>query len=231
MNVLAIGAHPDDIELFCAGTLARYAQAGHSVAFAVICDGSGGVPGVAQEEARRLREAESRSAASIIGATVHHLRLDASNLSAGDGAAQSQLADVIREATPRVILTHDPLDHFSEHVVTSELVSRCRSMHGKRTRAMAPADPPEVIYMDTLSGLGFEPEQFVDITEVFATKREMIACCQGEIERWPNNPTLPWLDWLTVQSRYRGIQAGVGYAEAFRRPATWGNISPARLLP
>ena len=229
MNVLAVGAHAFGTLFLAGGTLARYAADGHRVTLAIVY--SPPPESLAPGETALAWENEALRAASLIGATVHHLRLDASNLSAGDGAAQSQLADVIREATPRVILTHDPLDHFSEHVVTSELVFRCRSVHGRRTGATAAADPPEVIYMDTLSGLGFEPEQFVDITDVFATKREMIACCQREIEEWPNNPTLPWPDWLTVQSRYRGIQGGVGYAEAFRRPAAWGNMSPARLLP
>jgi len=229
VNVLAVGAHAFEALFLTGGTLARYAADGHRVALAVICAPS--PEGLASGETALARENEALRAASLIGATVHHLRLDASNLSAGDGAAQSLLVDVIRETTPRVILTHDPLDHCPEHVLTSELVFRCRPMGGRRTGATTPADPPDVIYMDTLSGLGFEPEHFVDVTDVFATKREMIACCQGENKDWPGNPTAPWLDWMTIQSRYRGIQGGVGYAEAFRRPPSWGNMSPERLLP
>lgn len=229
MNVLAVGAHAFETLFLTGGTLARYAADGHAVALAILC--APPPESLALGETALARENETLRAASLIGATVHHLRLDAASLSAGDGAAQSLLADVIRKTTPRVILTHDPLDHFPEYVLASELVFRCRSMHGRRTGATAPVDPPEVIYMDTLSGLGFEPEQFVDVTDVFATKREMIACCGHEADEWPNNPRLSWLDWLTVQSRYRGIQGGVGYAEAFRRPAAWGNMSPARLLP
>jgi len=229
VNVLAVGAHVFETLFLTGGTLARYSADGHAVAIAIICAPS--AESLTAGETALAWENEALRAASLIGADVHHLRLDASSPAAGDGAAQSLLAEVIRETAPRVILTHDPRDRCPEHVLTSELVFRCRPAASSRNGPSWLADPPNVIYADTMSGLGFEPEHFVDITDVFATKREMIACCQGEVEESPNGPAAPWLHWLTVQSRYRGIQAGVGYAEAFRRPLVRGSISPARLLP
>jgi hypothetical protein len=96
---------------------------------------------------------------------------------------------------------------------------------------LSPEDPPEVIFMDTIGGLGFEPEEFVDISEHFHTKRRMIECYESEIAEWQDHPVFSWLEWLEVNSRYRGIQSGVRYAEAFRRANKWGVRSTKRLLP
>ena len=66
MNVLAIGAHPDDIELSCAGTLARYAQEGHLVSMAIFTCGNMGDLEIAPMELAEIRKAESEESAAIL---------------------------------------------------------------------------------------------------------------------------------------------------------------------
>src|ERR1041385_5002720 len=70
MNILAIGAHPDDIEILCAGTLALYAQARHNVTMAVFTDGSMGDLHIPPPKLARIRQEEQRAAADIIGARL-----------------------------------------------------------------------------------------------------------------------------------------------------------------
>ncbi len=70
MNVLAIGAHPDDIEILCAGTLALYAQARHNVTMAVFTDGSMGDVHIPPAKLAKIRHEEQKAAADIIGARL-----------------------------------------------------------------------------------------------------------------------------------------------------------------
>lgn len=234
MNVLAIGAHPDDIELFCAGTLARYAQAGHNVAFAVICDGAGGVPGVAQEESRRIREAESRSAASIIGATVHHLGWRNHGIPAHDGALL-QFLEVIRKTDPTVVISHAPSDCFFDHQRTSRLVDDAISLATVRdveTESPALSHQPCLFYMDTTLGLSFHPNEHVDITSVFEVKRAMLECHRTQTSLVFENPHEPSImEIMEVSALFRGIQCGVRYAEAYRLEPRWDRTMIWRLLP
>jgi LmbE family N-acetylglucosaminyl deacetylase len=67
MRILAIGAHPDDLEILCAGTLARYTQEGHEVIMAVATDGTAGHMVIKPPELARIREREARAAAELLG--------------------------------------------------------------------------------------------------------------------------------------------------------------------
>ncbi|MCZ7545518.1 MAG: PIG-L family deacetylase [Anaerolineae bacterium] len=69
-SVLAVGAHPDDIEILCAGTLARYAQAGVRVVIGVATDGSAGHMAIPPDELAGIRRAEAERAAAVIGAEL-----------------------------------------------------------------------------------------------------------------------------------------------------------------
>ena len=68
MRVLAVGAHPDDLELLCGGTLAKYAQLGHHVTMAVATNGEVGSMTLTKEEIAAVRKAEAAAAAAVIGA-------------------------------------------------------------------------------------------------------------------------------------------------------------------
>ncbi|MFB3880148.1 MAG: PIG-L deacetylase family protein [Armatimonadota bacterium] len=229
MNVLVVGAHAFETLFLVGGTIARLAADGHRVALAVSCAPHPGGAAAPQEAADR--QEESRRATSLIGATPYLLGFTADALRGGAEAPQSQLCEVFRQTAPRLILTHDPVDCSEEHTLTSQLASRCHSIVKRDGASDQSAGPSAIVFMDTLSGLGFEPEQFVDITEFYATKREMLMCFRSKLERKPDDQSPPWMEWLEVHSRFRGIQSGVGFAEAFRRPVVWGSMSPERLLP
>ena len=75
MNVLAIGAHPDDVEILCAGTLAKYAAAGHKVFIGIATNGDVGSQVMSRDEIREIRHAEAKNAADVIGAELLWLGL------------------------------------------------------------------------------------------------------------------------------------------------------------
>ncbi|RPI99153.1 MAG: PIG-L family deacetylase, partial [Chloroflexi bacterium] len=72
-RVLAVGAHPDDLEILCGGTLARYARQGDHVTMAIATDGSAGHMLIPPEELAGIRRAEAQAAAALIGADLHWL--------------------------------------------------------------------------------------------------------------------------------------------------------------
>jgi LmbE family N-acetylglucosaminyl deacetylase len=234
VNVLAIGAHPDDIELYCGGTMARYAEAGHGVFFAVVCDGCSGAPEFGPEEAGRIRAEESRNAASVIGAEVIHLGYPDHCIPTDEGVLL-RLADVIRQAEPSVLFSHDPADCFIDHVRVSRLVEEAVFLASARNvETHFPVTPqhPTLFYMDTVVGLSFQPSEYVDVSGVMETKRRMLECHKSQTSRAfsdPNDPTI--MEMMEVSARYRGMQCGVRYAEAFRLQQKWDRTTPWRVLP
>jgi LmbE family N-acetylglucosaminyl deacetylase len=234
VNVLAIGAHPDDIELYCAGTLARYAAAGHKVAMAVVCSGATGVHSLPLDEAARLRELESLRSASLIGAEAHHLRyLD--HQIPSDEAPLLRITDLIRRAEASVVITHDPNDCFIDHKRTTQLVEEAIDLAVQpnvQTESPPASVHPVLFYMDTVTGLAFQPSDFVDVTPVFDVKRRMLECHQSQIQPILDDSDEPIImELMEISARFRGIQCAVRYAEAFRQQLKYDRSMTWRLLP
>jgi LmbE family N-acetylglucosaminyl deacetylase len=99
MNVLAIGAHPDDIELQCAGTLALYAKSGHRVFMAVATNGNVGSPTHSREAIAAIRRKEQEASCALIGATLIWMDFDDEWLF-NDRPTRARFIDAIREADP-----------------------------------------------------------------------------------------------------------------------------------
>ncbi len=234
MNVLAFGAHPDDIELYCGGTLAKYTRAGHSVTMAVICNGVAGRGNTGPEEIIRIRAQESLQAASAIGADSVHLGYPDHRIPMDD-SVRYRITDIIRRARPSVVFVHAPHDCYLDHVRTSTLVEECLDLAPDRqveTESPPLSEWPPLYYMDTVSGLGFEPDEFVDITDVFSIKRKMIECHASQLAVWDSDPSVDSpADMMEISARFRGIQCGVRYAEGFRIAHKWGRLWVSRVLP
>ena len=89
---------------------------------------------------------------------------------------------------------------------------------------------PPVYYLDTLAGLGFLPEQYVDITSVFEQKREVLSRHVSQVEWMREGGGADLVDLMETMSRFRGIQCGVRYAEAFRPAHLWLRERPLRCV-
>ncbi|MEM7112513.1 MAG: PIG-L family deacetylase [Chloroflexota bacterium] len=219
MRVLAIGAHPDDLEILCGGTLAKYCQQGHQVFMVHLANGSRGSNQYSEAELITIRRQEAREAARLIGAEyieggfANDLEIYPSQ------TLRDQVTDLIRMAEPDVIITLAPNDYSPDHNYTSQLVfdaSHAVTIPLYKTKHKANRTPAAILFMDTVTGIGFQPEEYVDISDVIETKKQMILCHQSQQAFAASHRQAKFLENALVQSRFRGHQAGVDYAEGFR---------------
>jgi LmbE family N-acetylglucosaminyl deacetylase len=232
-RVLAVSAHPDDIELSCAGTLARFLRAGTYVHLAIACRGDRGSTGCGpdQDLARRRAE-EARQAAEILGAALD--LLDVGDTEVDDTPEiRGRVLRLLRSVRPDLIITHAPTDYHQDHVRLGTLVANCAwfaTSPGHDT-GQPPLDAlPTVVFMDNVAGMNFEPTHYVDITETIAVKRQMLACHQSQINRTDSG--ISRLEELAeTLAKLRGFQCGVAYAEAFQAAPLWGRRRPEPIFP
>jgi LmbE family N-acetylglucosaminyl deacetylase len=233
MNVLAIGAHPDDLEILCAGTLARCAERGDRVTMLVMTDGSAGHAEIPAAELARLREGEARAVAALIGAEFVWLGLR-DEFVFNDDPTRLLLLNAIRGARPDLILTHSPDDYHPDHRATSRAVFDASFIMGlPNVRTENPAHPgvATLYYFDTLAGHGFLPTEYVDISAAWETKRQMLACHATQVDWLRHHDAIDIFDFMETVARFRGLQCGVRHAEAFRLADAWPRVKPRRLLP
>jgi LmbE family N-acetylglucosaminyl deacetylase len=162
MKVLALGAHPDDIEISMFGALAAWQAAGAELAFAIATDGAkGGTGDPAALSATRKNEAQA--AAALLGVEPHFLDFPDGAL-VPDAALVAALKSLIGEVLPDIIVTHAPNDYHGDHRALSEAV------------ALASSFTAPVIHADNLRGVGSEPVFYVDISDHFTLKTQAIRC-------------------------------------------------------
>lgn len=236
MNILAVGANPDDIEFLCSGTLALYAQNGHRVSMAYLTAGDKGGEGVSPGEIAATRKREAEKAAALIGADVFPLGIP-------DGEVEPTLenrrllVDVIRKSEPDVIITHNPNDYMSDHCYTSALVCDAAFWAAVPNYEGRPDNLPKcgkfasLYYMDTLGGIGFQPEEYVDITAVFERKLAMLSCHKSQLEWMKKQSGMDFPDYMRTAAKYRGYQCGAAYAEGFIAAKKYLSLTTKRLLP
>jgi LmbE family N-acetylglucosaminyl deacetylase len=233
VNVIAIGAHPDDIEFYCSGTLARCAARGDNVFFCVVANGDKGGYGISPEELAAIRAEEAKRAAAVIGATLIHIGLPDLGIHVCDEHL-NLIVDAIRQAKADLIITHCPDEYMRDHKNTSELVYQASFMVGIpnwETKVPYYKGMPPVYYMEPPGGMGFIPTEYVDVTDVWDKKRAMLSCHKSQVSWLKEHDNMDMLDSMEVMGRYRGEQCGVRYAEGFRQMALWPRMRTERLLP
>ena len=238
MNILAIGAHPDDIEINCGGTLAKYASQGHKVFTATATNGNVGSATIPMDEIARIRKEEARKAAALIGAEYICLDYD-DEMFFEDREARLKFIDLVRYCQADVILTHNPKDYNPDHELTSKIVTDIPVMIpvAKIKTPNKPCDKiPLIAYFEPVNGIGFVPTEYVDITDFIETKMAMCACHQSQITWMQDNykdalQDQNFFDKYRTIAEYRGIQCGVKYAEGFRMAYDAYRVAPRRVLP
>jgi len=235
MNILAIGAHPDDIEILCAGTLARYAQQGHAIYVSSFTSGNMGDLKVPPLELGHTRKGEAEAAAAILGARLLWPAIT-DELVFPNEEQRRVMIDLVRQANPDVILTHSPTDYHPDHRYVSQLVFDSYFQKGLphlpgQHEPACRFGQAQVYYMDTLAGIGFNPVEYVDITSVIDTKRRMLECHQSQIKPMRELAHTDMLELVEVQARFRGLAAGCRYAEGFARLEAYQRGLTTRILP
>jgi len=235
MNILAIGAHPDDIEMQCAGTLSLYAAAGHQVYIAVATNGNVGSPTLSREEIAALRHQEQSNACMLIGAKLIWMDFDDEWLM-NDRPTRARFIDAIREASPDVMFIHGPTDYHPDHRIAGQVAEDARipaSVRLVQTALPHIEKIPPLFHMDNPAGLAFTPEIYVDITEVMETKSKMLLCHQSQDE-WMKatfGEQTSITDMMFTNAKMRGLEAGYAYAEGFRQVKTFPVTGTSARLP
>jgi N-acetylglucosamine malate deacetylase 1 len=186
---MAISAHPDDIEFFMAGTMLLLSEAGYELHYLTIANGGCGGTQHDAITIARTRAAEAKHAAKILGATFHASFCNDLEI-VYDLKPLRELASIIREVKPGIILTHPPVDYMEDHTCTCRLVVTAAFAREMPNFVTTPAREPysgEVtIYHATPHGLTdpfgrlMIPEFFVNTEGVHLRKCEALAAHQSQ---------------------------------------------------
>lgn len=234
MNILAIGAHPDDIEVLCAGTLALYAEQGHNIFIAVSTNGNVGSPTHSSVEIAAIRHAEQKASCAILGAELIWMDFDDEWLF-NDRPTRTVFIDAIRQADPDVVFIHSPTDYHPDHRVAGQVAEDARipsSVRLVETSLPAIGKVPHMFYMDTVGGVDFEPEYYVDVSSVIEIKRRMLLCHESQ-DAWIRAvfDDASILDLMEKIGAQRGTTMNCKFAEGFREVRTYPRTGGYALLP
>ncbi|HQS17950.1 PIG-L deacetylase family protein [Reyranella sp.] len=204
-RVLAIGAHPDDVEIGCGGTLARHRAKGDVLNILTLSRGAAGGD-------VNVRMAEAYRAADLLGAKLHLANLRDTHISEG-GKTIEIIETAVREVRPTHVYTHCSEDTHQDH----------RAAHA--ASLVATRDVPNVYcYQSPSSTVDFSPQRFVDITPFIKQKVKAIDAYHSQVERMESIQN----DLIVATARYWGRFAGHVLAEPLKviRERT-GDISRA----
>lgn len=195
MNVLAIGAHPDDLEYGCAGTLIQHAHRGDQVYLMIVTDGDKG--GDAE-----LRKREQLEAAKIIGATEVFFGGFPDTRFECNRESITHIEEIIKRCKADTVYTHFGTDTHQDHrAIAQAVVPAARSV-------------PNLIFFEGLSSQDFIPTVFVDIGRVINQKMAALEAHSSQVHK-TNIQNMSILDISRSAANFRGIQGRVTYAEGF----------------
>ncbi|NHM07024.1 bacillithiol biosynthesis deacetylase BshB1 [Flavobacterium sp. CYK-4] len=221
LDILAIGAHPDDVELGCAGTIAKEVALGKKIGIIDLTRGELGTRGSAE-----IRDLESAAAAKILGVAVRENLNMRDGFFVNDESHQLAVIRMIRKYQPEIVLSNAIDDRHIDHPKGSQLVSDACFLSGL-TRIettwqgeVQKAWRPKVVY-HYLQWKNIEPDFVVDITGYNEKRIEAIMAYSSQFyDPKSNEPETPiatknFLESLNNRPRELGRLTGVEYAEGF----------------
>ncbi len=221
-RALAIYAHPDDPDVSCGGTLAKWAAAGSEVHVCVCCDGGKGSLGPETDEGQLVRERyrEVEASGRVLGVTAHHWFGYPDGELDDNTELRARVVALVRQLRPDAVLAPDPTAVFFGSNYVNHRDHRMVGWAVLDAVSPAAANPhyfPEMgsahqVPLLYLSGT-LEPDTWVDITETIDSKAAALACHASQIGEGGE-----WLRSVVGQrAEEAGQDAGVRYAEAFRK--------------
>ena len=221
IDILAIGAHPDDVELGCAATLAKEISYGKKVGILDLTRGELGTRGTPE-----IRETEAKNAAEILGAKFRH------NLEFSDGfvinnaSSQLEIIKIIRKYQPDIVLCNAIDDRHIDHGMASKLTSDAcflsglekieTILDGNHQKAWRPKHVYHYIQWKNI-----EPDFVVDVTDFLGKKLEAVFAFNSQFhQKDADEPETPitstnFRDSITYRAQDLGRLIGVEYAEGF----------------
>lgn len=221
MDILAIGVHPDDVELSCAGTLIKHVQMGQQVGIIDLTQGELGTRGSAE-----LRLQEAAAAAKVMGIDIRENLGMADGFFTNDKAHQLLLIEYIRKYRPKVVIANALEDRHPDHGRAGRLIADACFLSGLIKIATnhngKPQDawrPKRVYHM--MQDRFVKPDFVVDITDTWATKLKAIEAYGSQFHNPESDePTTyistgAYMDKIAARAGQLGKRIGVQYGEGF----------------
>lgn len=203
-KIVVVGAHPDDPETGCGGTMILFSDAGHEVVSAYLTRGEAGIDGKSHADAAQIRTREAEEACQVMKARSAFLgQIDGS--CEINSKRYDEMFQFLAHETPDLVFTHWPVDSHRDHRICSLLVYdawlRMKKSFG-------------LYYFEVESGgqtQNFQPTDFVDISLVADRKHKACNCHVSQ------DMATVYSEYHAQMEKFRGLQAGCNFAEAFIR--------------
>ncbi|MCJ7674073.1 MAG: PIG-L family deacetylase [Sedimentisphaerales bacterium] len=225
-TVLSLGAHPDDAEFFCAGTLALLHKKGWQIHIATMTPGDCGTVEYSRQEISRIRKAEAAKAAKLLGGSYYCLECDDIFIMY-DRPTLLKAIELVRKVRPSIVFTCSPSDYMVDHEMAGKVAQTACFACGVvniETPGAEPFEPiPYLYYFDPADskdklGTEIKPSTIVDITSVMQTKEEMLCCHQSQ-RNWllKHHGMDNYVISMKKLGEKRGQQISSRFAEGFRQ--------------
>ena len=221
-----MGAHPDDAEFFCTGTLALLEKKGWQIHIATMTPGDCGTVQYSREEISKIRRAEAAKAAGILNGSYHCLESNDIFIMY-DRPALLKAIELVRKVRPAIVLTTSPTDYMVDHEMASKIAQTACFACGVVNIETAGAEPfepiPYLYYMDPVEGkdnLGtkIKAGTIVDISDVMDAKEKML-CCHESQRNWllEHHGIDDYVIAMKRLGQERGREINSQFAEGFRQ--------------
>ncbi|UCG58852.1 MAG: PIG-L family deacetylase, partial [Phycisphaerales bacterium] len=225
-TALSLGAHPDDAEFMCAGTLALLREKGWEIHIATMTPGDCGTVQYSRKEISRIRKGEAAKSASLLRGTYHCLECDDIFI-LYDRPTLVRAIEVVRKVKPTIVFTLSPCDYMVDHEMASRIAKTacfaCGVVNVETAGAKSFEPVPYLYYMDPIEGKDnfgtpVKASTVVDVTSVMATKEEML-CCHESQRNWllKHHGIDNYVIAMKALGEKRGREIGAKYAEGFRQ--------------
>ncbi len=221
IDILAIGVHPDDVELACSGTLLKHIALGKKVAILDLTQGELGTRGSA-----KIRMVEAAKAAKIVGVSIRENLKMKDGFFQNDASHQLEIIKKIRQYQPEIILCNAIHDRHPDHTRAAQLVSDAAYYSGlqkietKLNGKTQDAWRPRAVY-HYVQDRYIKPDFIVDVTAFVDTKMKAIMAFSSQFySSQSKEPATPissksFMEYVKAQMAFMGRDIGVSYAEAF----------------
>jgi bacillithiol biosynthesis deacetylase BshB1 len=221
LDILAFGAHPDDIEISCAGTILKHIEMGYKVGIIDLTAGELGTRGN-----KELRLQEAQKAAEMMGVIVRENLFMRDGFFKNDEEHQLKIIQKIRQYQPEIILANAPIDRHNDHGRAAALVKEATFLSGlMKVQTFLDGIPqtawrPKAVY-HYIQDYYLKPHFVVDISPYFQKKIEILKCYASQFYN-PNStePETPisgkeFFDVIESKARILGRYLFTDYAEGF----------------
>ena len=204
LTILAIGAHGDDIELACGGTLAKAIKNGHEVTMVLVSGHGSNDHKNMKIRAQNVAQQEAKAAAKILGVSKLHILGYQDTFIPYSAELISKLEDIITDCKPDIIFTHFVFDTHQDHIRTAHsTISAARRQN--TILLYEPINPSGQGYV------AFRPQAYMDISQTIDTKIDSLKAHKSQYEKYTDK----WIEAVVARAKFRGFEMGVDYAECF----------------